>query len=187
MQERTLVEEAWPGDILGLWDSGALLRIGDTLSEGEPVAYEGIPRFSPEHFVKVVLLDPMNRRQLKKGLDELTDEGAVQVFHDPRRAEREPILGAVSALQFEVIQYRLKAEHGAEVSYVTLPYQIARWVEGEGFDPRHCDDAGRTASLEDVEGRPLVLFQADWYATRAQDQNPKLSLVAAVRPGRAKG
>ncbi len=185
-QERTLVEAAWPGDIVGLWDSGAL-RIGDTLVEGEPLAYEGIPRFSPEHFVRVVLLDPMKRKQLKKGLEELSDEGAVQVFYDPRRAEREPVLGAVGVLQFEVIQYRLRAEYGAEVSFAGLPYQLARWVEGEGFEPRRFDDPGRTEHLLDVEGRPLVLFQSEWYLSRAEQNHPKLRFVAAVQPGRRQG
>ena len=109
-QERTLVDEAWAGDVLGLWDSGSL-RIGDTICEGPVVEYAGIPRFSPELFSRVVLLDPMKRKQLKKGLDQLSEEGAVQVFYDPVRLERDPILGAVGALQFEVIQHRLRAEY----------------------------------------------------------------------------
>ena len=129
-QERTLVDEAYAGDVLGLWDSGEL-RIGDTICEGPVVEYEGIPRFSPELFSRVVLLDPMKRKQLKKGLDQLSEEGAVQVFYDPVRLERDPILGAVGALQFEVIQHRLRAEYGAEVSFVRLPHQIARWIENE--------------------------------------------------------
>ena len=96
-QERTLVEEAWAGDILGLWDAGNL-RIGDSLAEGPGVEFEGIPRFSPEFFNRVVMLDPAKRKQLKKGLDQLSEEGAVQVFHDPDRMERDPVLGAVGVL-----------------------------------------------------------------------------------------
>ena len=184
-QERTLVEEAWAGDILGLWDSGNL-RIGDSLSEGGSEEFEGIPRFSPEHFSRVVLLDPLKRKQLKKGLEQLADEGAVQVFYDPVRLERDPVLGAVGVLQFEVIQYRLRNEYGAEVSYVRLPYQLARWVEGEGFDRRRFDDPGRSEVLHDVEGRPLVLFETEWGLARAQQLHPKLSFVAAVQPGRAR-
>ena len=187
-QERTLVDEAWSGDILGLWDSGSL-RIGDTLvGEGATpgIEYAGIPRFSPEHFSRVVLEDPMKRKQLKKGLEQLSDEGAVQVFYDPVTLEKDPVLGAVGVLQFEVIQYRLRVEYGADVSYVRLPYQIARWVEGEGADLRRFDDAPRSACLVDVEGRPLVLFQNEWNLSRAAELNPKLRFVAAVQPGRAK-
>ncbi len=184
-QERTLVDEAWAGDVLGLWDSGSL-RIGDTICEGPVVEYAGIPRFSPELFSRVVLLDPMKRKQLKKGLDQLSEEGAVQVFYDPVRLERDPILGAVGALQFEVIQHRLRAEYGAEVSFVRLPHQIARWIETEGFVPRDFDDPGHTELLADGEGRPLVLFESEWHFERAKKTNPKLSFAAAVQPARAK-
>ena len=184
-QERTLVDEAWAGDVLGLWDSGSL-RIGDTICEGPIVEYAGIPRFSPELFSRVVLLDPMKRKQLKKGLDQLSEEGAVQVFYDPVRLERDPILGAVGALQFEVIQHRLRAEYAAEVSFVRLPHQIARWIETEGFVPRDFDDPGHTELLADGEGRPLVLFESEWHFERAKKTNPKLSFAAAVQPARAK-
>ena len=184
-QERTLVEEAWAGDILGLWDPGNL-RIGDSLAEGTAIEFEGIPRFTPEHFNRVVMLDPAKRKQLKKGLDQLSEEGAVQVFHDPERMERDPVLGAVGVLQFEVIQHRLRAEYGAEISYARLPFTLARWVEGEGFEPGRFDDPPSVASLVDLEGRPLVLFQSPWHLERAQRENPKLTFVAAVQPGRAK-
>ncbi len=184
-QERTLVEEAFAGDVLGLWDSGNL-RIGDTICEGPVVEYEGIPRFSPELFSRVVLLDPLKRKQLKKGLDQLSEEGAVQVFYDPIRLERDPILGAVGALQFEVIQHRLRSEYGAEVSYVRLPHQLARWIENEPFDPRSFDDPGHTELLQDAGGRPLVLFETEWHLERAQKLNPSLVLAAAVKPARTR-
>jgi peptide chain release factor 3 len=184
-QERTLVEEAWAGDILGLWDPGNL-RIGDSLAEGAAIEYEGIPRFSPEFFNRVVMLDPAKRKQLKKGLDQLSEEGAVQVFHDAERLERDPVLGAVGVLQFEVIQHRLRAEYGAEISYARLPFTLARWVEGEGFDPKRFDDPPSVASLVDLESRPLVLFQSPWHLERAQRENPRLTFVAAVQPGRAR-
>ncbi|MGA7990065.1 MAG: peptide chain release factor 3 [Thermoanaerobaculia bacterium] len=184
-QERTLVEEAWAGDILGLWDPGNL-RIGDSLAAETAIEYEGIPRFSPEFFNRVVMLDPSKRKQLKKGLDQLSEEGAVQVFHDAERLERDPVLGAVGVLQFEVIQHRLRAEYGAEVSYARLPFTLARWVEGEGFDPKRFDDPPSVASLVDLEGRPLVLFQSFWHLERAQRENPTLKFVAAVQPGRAR-
>ncbi len=133
-QERTIVDEAFSGDIIGLWDGGNL-RIGDTLCEGAPLEFEGIPRFSPEHFVRVRLTDPLKRKQLKKGLDQLSEEGAVQLFFDRTRLERDPMLGAVGVLQFEVIQHRLKSEYGVNVGFDRLPYLHARWIEGDAGEP----------------------------------------------------
>ena len=186
-QERTMIEEAWAGDILGLWDSGSL-RIGDTLVEpgpGQDVEFDGIPRFSPEHFVRVALFDPLKRKQLKRGLDQLSEEGAVQVFHDPVRLERDPVLGTVGVLQFEVIQYRLRAEYGAEVGYSALPFQLARWVEGEGVKLSRIHDPGKVECLQDIEGRALILFDSEWRLQRVLKDNPTLRFVAAVQPGRA--
>jgi peptide chain release factor 3 len=135
-QERTLIDEAFAGDIVGLWDPG-VLRIGDTLSEDASVAYEGIPRFSPERFVRVVLTEPFKRKQLKKGLDQLSEEGVVQVFYDRQRLEREPILGAVGQLQFEVMQYRLKHEYNVEVRFDRLNFQHARWPADAAAGPQY--------------------------------------------------
>jgi len=184
-QERTLVEEAWAGDILGLWDAGSL-RIGDSLAEGPGIEFDGIPRFSPELFNRVVMLDPGRRKQLKKGLEQLSEEGAVQLFFDPDRLERDPVLGAVGALQFEVIQHRLRSEYGAEISYVRLPFTLARWVEGEGFDRKRFDDPPSVACLVDLESRPLALFQSKWHLERAERENPGLRFIAAVQPSRAR-
>jgi peptide chain release factor 3 len=183
-QERTMIDEAFSGDIIGLWDAGNL-RIGDTLCDGAPLEFEGIPRFSPEHFVRVRLADPLKRKQLKKGLDQLSEEGAVQLFFDRRRLERDPVLGAVGVLQFEVIQHRLKSEYGVAVGFDRLPYVHARWVEGEPLDLERFDRPGSTASVLDVEGRPLVLFSNDWGLRMAIEDHPHLKFVAAVQPGRA--
>ena len=109
-QERITIDQAYAGDILGVWDGGNL-RIGDTLAEGASFEFEGVPRFSPEHFVQVTLKDPLKRKQLKKGLEQLSEEGAVQLFYDRHRLERDPILGAVGVLQFEVIEHRLESEY----------------------------------------------------------------------------
>ena len=183
-QERTLIEEAFAGDIIGLWDPG-VLRIGDSLSQDPTVEYAGIPRFSPEHFVRVVLVEPFKRKQLKKGLDQLSEEGAVQVFFDRTRLERDPILGAVGQLQFEVIQYRLKNEYNVEVRFDRLPFRHARWVEGP-FDPDRFEryTAGSLCLL-DVEQRPLVLLENDFCLRQALENNPELRFVAAVQPGRS--
>ena len=94
-----------------------------------------MPRFSPEHFVQVTLKDPLKRKQLKKGLEQLSEEGAVQLFYDRHRLERDPILGAVGVLQFEVIEHRLESEYKVAIHLRQLPYKYARWVEGEPFEP----------------------------------------------------
>jgi peptide chain release factor 3 len=182
-QDRTLIEEAFAGDIVGVWDPG-LLRIGDTLSEDPSREFAGIPRFSPEHFVRVVLTEPFKRKQLKKGLDQLSEEGAVQVFFDPERLERDPILGAVGRLQFDVIQYRLKNEYSVAVRFDPMPYQHARWIEGD-VDPEELKRLNGSLCLFDVERRPLVLFKNDFWLQQALQANTKLRFVAAVQPGRS--
>ncbi|MCL2325988.1 MAG: peptide chain release factor 3 [Proteobacteria bacterium] len=181
-QERMNVEEAFAGDIVGLWDSGQL-HIGDTLYVGKPVEYEGIPRFSPEHFVRVVLRDPLRRKQLKKGLEELSEEGAVQVFYDLKRMERDPILGAVGKLQFDVVQHRLQTEYNVHVTFDGLPYQHARWIEGD-LDPDEISRRSGTLCLHDIEGRLIVLFQSEWMMHRIMGDYEKVKFIAAVQPGR---
>jgi peptide chain release factor 3 len=185
-QERMQIEEAFAGDVIGLWDPG-VLRIGDSLCQGELVEFEGIPRFSPEHFVKVRLTDPMKRKQLKKGLDQLSEEGAIQLYFDRKRLERDPVLGAVGVLQFEVTAARMESEYGVPVAFDRLPYQHARWIEGD-VQPEVLDKlerSGRTVCLYDVENRPLVLFENDWQLRTAITDHPELTFVAAVQPGRS--
>ena len=183
--ERVQVDEAFSGDIVGLWDPG-VLRIGDTLTDGQIFEFEGIPRFSPEHFVRVRSTDAGKRKQLKKGLDQLSEEGAVQLFFDRKRMERDPILGAVGMLQFEVTQYRLKAEYNAPVAFDRLPYSHARWVENATEEDLAKFERGSTSTcILDVEGRPLVLFESPWLLARAEADNPKLKFIAAVQPGRS--
>ena len=184
-RDRDTIEEAFPGDIVGIWDPG-LFRIGDTLFETDPVRYGGIPRFSPELFAQVRTSDPFRRKQLKKGLEQLSEEGAVQLFFDRSRLERDPILGAVGRLQFDVVVHRLKAEYGVEAKLDTLRYKHARWVLGE---PEDLDDlASRSDALcvLDLEGRALLLFETDFKLRWAEDNLPDLKLASAVQPARAK-
>ncbi len=182
-QERVQIEEAFSGDVIGLWDPG-ILRIGDTLGEQASLEFEGIPRFSPEHFVRVRDADPMKRKQLKKGLEQLSEEGAVQLFFNRHRLERDPVLGAVGVLQFEVTQYRLKAEYGASILFERLPYQHARWIEGDVSLDRF-DRPGYSTCVLDIEGRPLVLFENEWAMRRAPQDHPNVTFIAAVQPGRS--
>jgi peptide chain release factor 3 len=171
-QDRTQIEEAYPGDIVALFDPGTL-RIGDTLCEGPAFEYQGIPRFMPEHFSQIRLRDPSKRKQLKKGLDQLAEEGAVQVFYRPSLGDQEPILGAVGVLQFEVLQYRLKAEYGVDIVLDRLPYEIARWVEADGFDERTVKDA---LCVIDRDDRYVLLFRDQWMMRFVQERHPDLVL-----------
>jgi peptide chain release factor 3 len=170
-QERVVIDEAWPGDIVGLLDTSGELRIGDTLVSGKAFEYEGVPRFSPEHFAIVLIKDPMKRKQLKKGLDQLSEEGVVQVYRQRGMLDKDPILGAVGALQFEVLQFRLKAEYGVDVRVERMPFIHARWLQGDGIN---LDALEREDSrcLEDRDGFPVVLFKSDW-ALRWAEQNYK--------------
>ena len=127
-QDRESVSEAFAGDIVGLYDPG-LFRIGDTLSTNGPMSFDAVPLFSPEHFGRLQLLDPLKRKQLQKGIQELSEEGTVQLFMEPGR-EKDPVCGVVGRLQFDVLMFRLEHEYGARVTFDLLPYQYARWVEG---------------------------------------------------------
>ncbi len=184
-RERSALEEAYPGDIIGIWDPG-LLRIGDTLFEGEPLRYLGIPRFSPERFARVRLLDPFRRKQLKKGLEELSEEGAVQLFFDRNRLERDPVLGAVGPLQFDVVRHRLKAEYDVDATLEPLPFRHARWVIRGATDLDAIERRTGAAVLIDLEGRPLLLFQDDFGLRRVSERCPDLELASALQPVRAR-
>ena len=145
-KERQVIEEAYPGDVIGLFDTGAL-RIGDTLCQEPAVEFAELPRFSPEIFARLRSKDALKRKQLEKGLLQLSQEGAIQVFALREGGLRDPILGAVGPLQLEVLQYRLRHEYGAEIALERLPYTVARWIRGAGFDP---------AAFEQEVDRPLV-------------------------------
>ena len=163
-QERETIHEAWAGDIVGLYDPG-LFRIGDTLSTDGPLSFEAVPRFSPEHFARVRLLDPMKRKQLQKGIHELSEEGTVQLFYEPGR-EKDPICGVVGQLQFDVLAYRLQHEYGADVSIDRLGLSHARWVDGpEG--PKDLVMARIPMGVMDQDGRLVALFRDEWEVNRA--------------------
>lgn len=143
--KREVVEEAYPGDIVGLPDTG-LFRIGDSLTGGEKLHFSGIPSFSPEHFRFINNADPMKAKQLAKGVDQLMDEGVAQLF--TLVANGRKVIGTVGALQYEVIQYRLEHEYGAKCSYEPFPAYKALWVEGK--------DAAQLAELERMKARQLA-------------------------------
>jgi peptide chain release factor 3 len=174
--ERSIVEEAVPGDIVGLYDPGEF-RLGDTISAGPPVRFLGSPRFAPEHFARVRLLDPTRRKHLTKGLTQLAHEGAIQRFIDPDLGEADPYLGAVGLLQFEVLTVRLKNEYGVEVALQPTNYRVARWVAGEPKGLEWLQKRRDYKLVADRDGRPVVLAEREWPLQYAIQQNPGLELL----------
>jgi peptide chain release factor 3 len=157
-QARRGVEEAWPGDVVGIHDRGAL-RIGDTLSGDGDLEFEGIPRFSPEHFARVHLEDPFRRKQLDTGLRHLSEEGAAQVFYEDATGGPSAIVGAVGLLQFDVLLHRLRHEYGVEARLERLPYRIARWLAGPECAIRDAARGYGRILVYDARGAPLLLFE----------------------------
>ncbi len=166
--ERQTVHEAWAGDVVGLHDPG-LFRIGDTLASDAPLTFDSVPRFSPEHFARMRLIDPMKRKQMQKGLSELAEEGTVQLFFEPGR-EKDPILGVVGQLQFEVLAYRLEHEYGAKVGLDRLGYGFARWVR-EAKDPKELSAKRVPLAVTDIDGLPVALLRDQWELERLQREN----------------
>jgi peptide chain release factor 3 len=174
--ERTAIEDAWPGDVIGLFDPGQY-RIGDSLAEDPGVVFESVPRFSPEHFAIVRSKDPLRRKQMEKGLEQLSEEGTVQIFQQLQMGMKDPIVGVVGALQFEVLQYRLEHEYGAKIALDKLPFSHARWVVGPNFDPKAFDWEGNRQTVQDRDGLPLVLFRDDWALQHAEQKHPELKFL----------
>lgn len=160
-QERRHAREAWPGDIIGVHDRGSL-RIGDTLSSNGPLDIERMPRFSPEHFARISVPDPLRRKHLDKGLLHLSEEGAVQVFYAATNAEPQPLVGAVGRLQFDVLLHRLEHEYGVRAKLQMLRWQHARWVSGPEPDIRRVADGVSRMLVYDAKHNPLILFDSDW-------------------------
>ena len=160
-RSKDIIEDAYPGDVVGLFDTGNF-KIGDTLTEGEKFYFTGIPSFSPEIFKELVNKDPMKTKQMEKGIAQLTDEGVAQLFTQYGGTKK--IIGCVGELQFEVIQYRLLQEYGAAVEFRTLPFYTACWLS--------CNDAKMLADFmrfkqqntgEDKDGNPVYLAQSEWF------------------------
>ncbi len=170
--KKEVVDEAFAGDVVGLYDSGNF-KIGDTLTEGEALHFKGIPSFSPEQFRRVVNGDPLKSKQLAKGLDQLMDEGVAQLF--TREADNAQIIGTVGALQFDVIQYRLEHEYGATAVYEPTNLHKACWVTAE--DPKEMKafiDRRKSNIAKDKEGRLVFLADSAWMLQMAQENHPKI-------------
>lgn len=172
-RERSVVDTAFPGDIIGLHDTGTL-KIGDTITEGEQLRYTGIPSFAPQIFQKVINLEPMRSKQLNKGLEQLTEEGVVQLF--TKEYTNEKLLGVVGVLQFEVIQHRLKEEYKASARFEPVEYGGAAWIDSdsekamEAFLRFH----GNHVAI-DKHGQQVLLYRNRWTVSRAIDENPEVN------------
>ncbi len=171
-RSKDVIEEAYPGDVVGLFDTGNF-KIGDTLTEGEDFYFTGIPSFSPEIFKEVVNKDPMKTKQLEKGLLQLTDEGVAQLFTQFGGTKK--IIGCVGELQFEVIQYRLLHEYGASVIFNSLPFYKACWLDSK--DPKKLQEFARFKQAniaEDKDGHMVYLAQSEWFLNTEMNNNPDI-------------
>jgi peptide chain release factor 3 len=171
-QDRTNVEEAYPGDIIGIHNHGTI-KIGDTFTDKEPLKFTGIPNFAPEHFRRVRLKNPLKSKQLEKGLMQLAEEGAVQLFRPLHNTDY--ILGAVGVLQFDVIMARLKAEYGVDAIYEGVEYATARWVQCD--DRKLLEDFEKKNTINlahDAEGNLAYLASSEWRLGHTMEQWPNI-------------
>ncbi len=173
---REIVEEAWPGDIVGLFDPG-IFRIGDALSSCKPAPkFEGIPLFPAEHFARITAKDTMKRKQFQKGIRQLSEEGTIQVFKQLDIGIEEFIIGAVGVLQFEVLEHRLQNEYNVDLRLIMLPHRFARWLIGKNNDPRKLNLTSSTILAEDKNGRNVLLFENQWSIDWAKEKNKGIEL-----------
>ncbi len=168
-QDRETVEDAYAGDIVGVSDPG-LFRIGDSLSAGKKLSFEKIPQFSPELFTRVFVKDALKRQKLQKALNELSEEGVIQLFIDPVIGAQDPVIGVVGELQFEVPQHRLEDEYNLTTRLDRAPYAVARWPRNEAGDSV-ADIQGATTVFRDRDDRPVVLLSSEWDVNWLQKEN----------------
>ena len=175
-QEREIIDEASAGDIIGVFDPG-IFSIGDTLCDPKVrFRFRGIPTFAPEHFARVRQVDTLKRKQFVKGVTQIAQEGAIQIFHEPHTGMEEVIVGVVGVLQFEVLEYRLKNEYAVDIKQEPLSYQYIRWIQNEDLDPKTLDLTSDTKIVQDFRDRYLLLFTNSWNITWATEHNKELSL-----------
>ena len=174
--ERSIVDDAVPGDIVGLYDPGEL-RLADTLFSGDPVKFRGIPRFAPEHFARIKLKDPTKRKHLTNGLQQLSQEGTIQLFFREGLGKSDPYLGAVGLLQFEVLKTRLLNEYNTKADLERAPYTVARWIAGDPAGLAWLKARPDYLLVEDRYGHPVVLSQSPWPLDYALQEAPGLELL----------
>jgi len=175
--ERKILEEAYAGDVIGVFDPG-IFSIGDTIcAPKDNFRYEGIPTFAPEHFARVRQIDTMKRKQFVKGISQIAQEGAIQIFQELNSGMEEIIVGVVGVLQFDVLKYRLENEYNVEIRLENLPYEHIRWIENK--DEVDLDRLTGTSDMKkivDLKGNPLLLFINAWSVGMTLDRNKGLVL-----------
>ena len=175
-QDRKVLDEAYAGDIIGVFDPG-IFSIGDTIcAPGEKFHYEGIPTFAPEHFAKVRQTDTMKRKQFVKGITQIAQEGAIQIFQEINSGMEEIIVGVVGVLQFDVLKFRLESEYNVEIRLEPLPYEYIRWVENKDIDVSKIVGTSDMKRIVDLKGNPLLLFVNSWSVGMVLDRNEGLIL-----------
>ncbi len=176
-EERKIVSEAYAGDIIGVFDPG-IFSIGDTISNSkEKFAFEGIPTFAPEHFARVRQVDTMKRKQFMKGITQIAQEGAIQIFQEFNTGMEEIIVGVVGVLQFDVLKYRLNNEYNVEIKMENLPYEYIRWISNDDIDVDSINGTSDMKKVKDMKGRPLLLFAKEWSIQMTLDRNDGLELT----------
>ena len=176
-QDRSFVDDVYPGDIIGVFDTGSL-HIGDTLCDAKnPFQFDPIPMFPAEHFSLFVARDTSKRKQFIKGMEQLVTEGAVQIFRNPDFGIERYITGVAGSLQLDVLKYRLLLEYGVDVKIEPLKYKLARWIQPHNVKlklPQYFDE---TMSVVDTYGRLVILFENDWTLKKVSDENAKAEFL----------
>ena len=180
--DRHVVNEAYAGDIIGVFDPG-IFSIGDTVcTPGKKFRFEGIPTFAPEHFARVTLIDSMKRKQFVKGIRQIAQEGAIQVFQEIHGGMEEIIVGVVGVLQFDVLKFRIENEYNVDIRLEMLPYEYIRWIENwHDVDLDHIVGTSDMKKVEDMKGQPLLLFVNSWSVGMVLDRNEGLVLTKFSR------
>ncbi|MBP5265265.1 MAG: peptide chain release factor 3 [Lachnospiraceae bacterium] len=173
---RKMVDKAYAGDIIGIFDPG-IFSIGDTLTTSkDKFAFEGIPTFAPEHFARVRQVDTMKRKQFMKGINQIAQEGAIQIFQEYHTGMEEIIVGVVGVLQFDVLKYRLENEYNVEIHMENLPYEHIRWILNDDIDIDSIQGTSDMKKVKDLHDRPLLLFVNAWSVGMTLDRNKGLEL-----------
>lgn len=175
-QEREIIDEAYAGDIIGVFDPG-IFAIGDTIcSPKRKFEFESIPTFAPEHFMRVRQKDTLKRKQFVKGTTQIAQEGAIQIFHEPDSGMEEVIVGVVGVLQLEVFEYRMKNEYNVDLFKEGLPYSYIRWIDNKDIDPKTLKLSSDTKLVKDFRDNYLLLFTSEWNIRWALERNEGLQL-----------
>ena len=186
-ENREIIEEAYAGDIIGVFDPG-IFSIGDTVCDPKmKVQFEGIPTFAPEHFAAIEQVDTLKRKQFVKGITQIAQEGAIQIFTEPGGGMERVIVGVVGVLQFEVLEYRLKNEYGVAIRRSDLPYGYIRWIASRDADPKTMTLTSDTKWVQDLKGNNLLLFASEWNIQWALERNEGLRLTEFNRDSKKRG